>query len=353
MMLEAFGQALQSFTEPGLWLFMTIGVIIGLILGIIPGIGGLIGMALFLPFVFAMSPVQALPLMVALSAVSYTGGSITAILVNIPGMDTNAATLIDGFPMSQKGEAGRALGAALVSSGLGGLATVFLALAMTPLVLPMVLAIRSADMVFIILMGIVFIAVLGRGSMVKGLISGGLGLVVSFIGLQVVTGAPRFTFDMVYLFDGIGLIPIVLGLFAVPEAIVFSARGGTMAPTGVVIKGMADVWEGAKDVFRHWGLWLRSTIVGYIIGIIPGVGATTATFIAYGQAKQTSKHPERFGTGIVEGVIAPESANNAKEAGSLLTTLALGIPGSAGMAILLGAFRNHGARTYLTLSTTD
>ena len=317
---------------------MGIGVIVGVIGGIIPGISSLLTMALVLPFVFAMLPEHALPLMVAISAVGYTGGSITAILLNIPGTAPSAATLIDGYPMTKKGEGGRALGAALMSSGIGGIATVFLALAMVPLLLPMVMAIISADMVFIILLGLSFISVLSAGSMIKGLVSGGLGLLIAFIGFQAVTGVSRFTFGSLYLYDGIGLIPLALGLFAIPEAINLAARGGTIAKTETVIKGMRDIWEGVKDVCRHWGLWLRSTVIGYIIGIIPGIGAMAATFIAYGQAKQTSKHPERFGTGIVEGVIAPESANNAKEAGSLLTTLALGIPGSAAMAMLLGAF---------------
>ncbi len=338
MVAEAFVQALQNFGDLWFLLPMIAGVIIGLIFGIIPGIGGLVAMALFLPFIFGMAPEQALPLMVAISAVAYTGGSITAILLNIPGTGPNAATLIDGFPMTQKGEAGRALGAALGSSGAGGVVTVFIALAMVPLIIPMVMAITSADMVFIVLLGLAFIAVLGRASMVKGLISGGLGLMISFIGIPAMIGIPRFTFGSIYLYDGIGLVPLALGIFALPEMIALAVKGGTIARTEVVIKGMGDVLEGVKDVFRHWMLWLRSSVIGYIIGIIPGVGGEAAIFVAYGQAKQTSKHPERFGTGCVEGVIAPESANNAKEAGALLTTLALGIPGSATMALLLGAF---------------
>ncbi len=337
MVLEAFRQALQNFGDIWFLVPMLSGTALGLLFGIIPGVSSLIGVALLLPFIYGMPPEQALPMLVALAAVGFTGGAITAILLNVPG-DVNQATLIDGFPMTQKGEAGRAIGAALASSGLGGIVTVFFALAMVPLVLPMVMAIQSADMVFMVLLGISFIAVLGRGSMVKGLISGGLGLMISMIGLQPMTGAPRFCFGSIYLFDGIPLIPITLGLFALPEMIALAAGGGAIARTGVVIKGMGQVLEGVKDVFRHWILWLRSSMIGFIIGIIPGIGAMTGIFVAYGQAKQTSKHPEKFGTGIVEGVIAPESANNASQAGALLTTLALGIPGSAIMAILLGAF---------------
>lgn len=336
-MVESFVQALQSFAEPSFLIPVLIGTALGFWFGIMPGISALVGMALFLPFIFKVPPEQALPFMVAMSGVGYTGGAITAILINIPG-DANQATLIDGFPMAQKGQAGRAIGAALASSGLGGSVTVFMALAMVPVVLAIVYAITSADMVFIILLGISFISVLGRGSMLKGLISGGLGLLISLIGLHVITGIPRFTFGSNYLFDGLPLIPVTLGLWALPEMVALAAGGGTIAKTQVPLKGMQQTLEGVKDVFRHWGLWLRSSIIGFIVGVIPGIGAMTSMFVAYGQAKHTSKYPEKFGTGIVDGVIASESSNNATQAGALLTTLALGIPGSASTAILIGAF---------------
>ncbi|MFC1979920.1 tripartite tricarboxylate transporter permease [Chloroflexota bacterium] len=316
---------------------MSIGVVWGLVFGFIPGLSAIVGMAIFLPFVFFLPAEHALPLMVAMGSVVFTGGSISAILLNVPGTGANAATLIDGFPMTQQGKAGRALGAALVSSASGGVLTVFFALAMIPLVLMIVMGITSADTVFIVLLGIAFIAVLGAGSMVTGLISGCLGLLISFVGFENVSGMSRFTFGSVYLYEGIALVPLALALFAIPEMIALTAKGGTISVrTDSTVKGMSGVLEGAKDVFRHWGLWLRCSVIGYIIGIIPGIGGAAATFIAYGQAKQISKYPEKFGTGVVEGVIAPESANNAKEAGALLTTLALGIPGSAEMAVLLG-----------------
>ncbi|MBI4320523.1 MAG: tripartite tricarboxylate transporter permease [Chloroflexi bacterium] len=337
MVLEAFGQAILNFGSLELWFYITLGVVIGLVLGVTPGIGALTGLALVLPFVFVMPPSSALALMIALGSVACTGGSMTSILLNVPGTTVNAATLIDGYPMSQMGQAGRALGAALASSAAGGVATVFFAFAMVPLIIPLVVALRSADMVFLVLLGLAFIAVLGRESMAKGLLSGVLGVTVSFIGVQVKTAVPRFTFDNVYLYDGLPFAPVVLGLFAVPEMIALAVMGGSIARSGVLDKGIGGVMEGVKDVGRHWWLWLRCSVIGYVIGVIPGIGATAATFIAYGHAKQTSKNPHEFGTGRVEGVIAPESANNAKEAGSLLTTLAFGIPGSAEMTFLLGA----------------
>ena len=338
MVLESFLQSLQYFGQFSFWVMIFAGVVIGLVFGIIPGVSSILALTLFLPFVFTMSPEVALPYMVALTSVTYLGGAATAILLNIPGTEPSAATLIDGYPMTQKGEGGRALGASFMASGLGGILTVFFALAMIPVLLPFVNALRNADMVFLILLGITFIAILGTGSMTKGIISGGLGLLLSLIGFQDVTGMPRFTFGMPILYEGIPLVPLALGLFALPEMIALAMRGGTIAQiTEVKIKGMGEVWSGAMDVFRFKWLWLRSSTIGYVVGLIPGIGAITSTFVAYAQAKQFSKYPEKFGTGIVEGVIAPESANNATMSGSLLTTLALGLPGSAPMALLLGA----------------
>ncbi|MBI2831876.1 MAG: tripartite tricarboxylate transporter permease [Chloroflexi bacterium] len=337
MAVEAFLQALQNFRDLDLLLFMFVGSIIGIVFGLIPAIGSLTAMALIIPFTFMMPPMNAIPLLLALTSGAITAGSITSILLNIPGTGVNVATLIDGFPMNQKGQAGRALGAALVSSGMGGVFSVFLAFAIIPLVLPMVMALRSADMVFVILLGITFIGVLGTGSTLKGLISGGIGLLISFIGYQASTGASRFTFGANYLYDGIPLLPVILGIFGLPEMITLAAKGGAIAKAGANVKGVRDIFEGGKDVFRHFFLWMRSTILGYIIGIVPGVGASVAQFVAYGQARQTSRHPQKFGTGTVEGVIAPESANNAVQGGALLTMLALGIPGSPDTAILLGA----------------
>ncbi|MFC1907310.1 tripartite tricarboxylate transporter permease [Chloroflexota bacterium] len=338
VLLEGILGALSNFATAELWLFMVAGAVIGLIFGIIPGIGATLALTLILPFVFTMTAEQALPLMMAIGATTSGGGAIAAILFNVPGVPGSAATLIDGFPMTQKGESGRALGAAMVSCGAGSIVSALVALAMIPLVLPTIMALRNGDMVFLILLGITFIAVLGEGTMLKGLISGGLGLLISFIGWQAVTSVQRFTFGSLYLYDGIPLVPLAVGLFAVPEMIALATRGGTLAHTGALFKGVGDVWLGMKDVVHHWALVIRSSVIGFICGVIPGVGSSIACFIAYGQAKQTSKHPERFGTGTVEGVIAPESANDAKEAGALLTTLALGIPGSAVMALVLGAF---------------
>jgi putative tricarboxylic transport membrane protein len=337
-LLEALLQAALNLFTPtvlGAWL---LGTIVGVILGVIPVIGGITGAALFLPFIFMMDPEVALPFLLAMMAVCYTGGAVPSILINIPGTAANAPTMLDGYPMTRKGEAGRALGAAFMSSCLGGIVTVPLALLMIPIIIPLVLALWSAEMFFLVVMGLSFLAILGSGGQIKGLIAGGLGILLSLVGYDTVTGIPRYTLGILGLFDGINLIAVLLGLFGLAEIIDLATKGQPITQTGKVQAGIRDLWEGAKDVFRHWWLWLRCSILGYVIGVIPGIGAGMATFTAYAHAKQTSKYPEEFGTGRVEGVIAPEAANNAKEAGSVLTTLAFGIPGSTEMVIILGAF---------------
>jgi len=334
-MLEAIGNALLNFSHLQLWVVMAIGVVIGLVFGIIPGIQGSTALALLLPFVFGMKPEIAMPLMLAILATQFQGGAISAILINVPGTVPSACVCLDGFPMAQRGEAGRAIGAAEAASAAGGLLTVIFSLVLIPLAYPMVMAIGTREMVFVILAGIVFIAGLVSGSIVKGLLSGALGMMLALVGSQALTGVERFTFGSLYLYEGIPLIPLALGLFAVPEMVYLAARGGTIAQKGAVIQGMKDVWQGVLDVGRHWGIVLRSSIIAWVVGVIPGVGGETSTFFAYAQAKKSSKHPEKYGTGIIEGVIAPETATNGKEGGALLTTLALGIPGDSPDAFVL------------------
>lgn len=336
-MLEAYASAIEILFQPINLLVLLAAVIIGLIVGVIPGLGGLIALPLLLPFIFHMSPEIALILIIALHAVVFTGGSISAILLNLPGTAPNTATTLDGYPMSQRGEGARAIGASVTSSMFGGVIPVFFALAMVPAIMPMIIAFGQPEMAALVLLGLSFLGVLSSGSFTKGIISGMLGLMISFIGYHSITGIHRFSYGTTFLFDGIAIIPLVLGLFGLSELIYLFMSGQTTIARKTVTASLFNVLEGAKDVWRHKWLWLRCTVLGYIIGIIPGIGAEVSTWVCYGQAKQTSKYPERFGTGVVEGVIAPEAANNAKEAGSLLTTMALGIPGSTIMVIILAA----------------
>lgn len=337
-MIEAFLQGLGNVFSPIVMLCLVSGSIVGVIVGIIPVLGGLLICTVALPFIYGMPAAVGLSFLVAIYAANFTGGSMTAILLNIPGTAINAATLIDGYPMTQKGQAGRAIGAAILSSGMGGVLSVFLALAVIPVVLIVVMAFRSPEMFLLTLVGISLIATLGRGSMLKGLISGFLGIIISFIGFQAVTGAGRFTLGSTFLYDGIQLIPFILGIFALPELIELAISRTVIAQAPMPANLAKEIFEGFKDVFRHFWLFLRSSVLGYLVGAIPGIGGEVATFASYAQAKQFSRNPEKFGTGCVEGVIAPESANNASQAGAMLPTLSFGIPGGATTALFLGAF---------------
>jgi TctA family transporter len=334
-MFEALYHALLNFGKPP--------VLLGLILGTVTGIKWYYSNhrrvrcpSILMGFAYRMDPMWRSPL-VALTSVTYTGGSMTAILINVPGSGLNVCTLIDGYPMTKKGQASRAMGAALTASALGGALSVLLALVMVTMVMRLVMAFHSPEMLFLIVLGLCFLGIVGTGSLVKGLISGGMGLIISLVGFQALTGVPRFTFGSVYFFDGINLICLVLGLLPA-EAIELDYLTSPDALASEVKAGFKEQIEGAKDVFRHFWLLIRCTLIGYIVGILPGIGGETGIFTAYSHAKQTSRHPQLFGTGIVEGVIAPESANNAAQAGDLLCTLGFGIPGSAIMALMLGAF---------------
>ncbi len=307
--------------------------------GLVPGLSGLTALAILLPFIYGMAPLPGLALLLSAHAVIYTGGSVSAIILGIPGSPPNAATVLDGFPMAKKGRGGEAMGAALMSSGLGGLFGVLVLVAILPVLEPIVLLFASPETFFLALMGITFIAVVGEGPKQKGLIAGALGIFLALFGYQSITGIPRFWFGSDYLLDGFRIIPLALGVFAVPELIALSSKGKAVAHDAEENEiTFSQVWDGCMSVFRNPWLFVKSSAIGAIVGIIPGVGGETSPFVAYAAAKQASRNPETFGTGNIEGVIAPESSNNAKEGGALVPTLAFGIPGSTGMALLLGGF---------------
>lgn len=338
-MIEAMVQGFSAIFRPDVIPLVFLGIIIGVIVGVIPGISGLTMLPILLPIVYGMDPAKALAFLLSFHAVCYTGGSVTAIVLGIPGTPPNAATVIDGFPMAQKGEGSRAIAAAVTASGVGGVLGGLVLFALIPVCRNAVMAFGSPEIFFLVLMGITFIAAVGAGGkVIKGLLSGGVGLFLSLVGYNLLTSTPRFTFGSVYLSDGIEIIPLALGLFAIPTIIELAAKGKTVLEKGIQVAGGSSTMRtGFMDVFQHWWLTLRSSAIGTWVGILPGIGGETAPFVAYGHAKQTSKHPELFGTGYIEGVIAPESSNNAKEGGALVPTLAFGIPGSSAMAILLGA----------------
>ena len=320
-------------------LLVLIAVPVGMFFGAIPGLGGKLGIVLAIPFVFGMDPLAGAIFLVAMHAVVHTGGSIPSILFGVPGTGPDAATVVDGLPMTRNGQAGRAIGAALGASGVGGIIGGLFLFASLPLLRPVVLAFGPAEFFLIALFGVMFIAMLAGDSLVKGLLVGLFGLMLATVNLDPQTGTQRYTFDLLFLWDGVDIITAVLGIFAIPEMIALGVAGGAMAdPDKRADYGLLGVLEGIGDVFRHWGLAIRTSIIGAFVGMVPGLGGDAASWICYGHAVQSSKTPERFGKGAVEGIIAPETANNSKEGGSLLPTLFFGVPGSSGMAILLGAF---------------
>ena len=338
-MTGIFGALTSVIGSPTHMLLILIAVPVGMFFGAIPGLGGKLGIVLAIPFVFGMDPLAGAIFLISMHSVVHTGGAIPSILFGVPGTGPDAATVVDGLPMTRNGEAGRAIGAALGASGVGGVIGGLFLIAVMPLLRPIVLAFGPSEFFFLALFGIMFIALLAGDSLVKGLIVGLFGLMVAFINLDPQTGAQRYTFDFLFLWDGIDIITAVLGIFALPEMIALGATGGSISQVQKrATYGISEVLKGVGDVFIHWSLTIRTSVIGAFIGMIPGLGGDAASWICYGHAVQSSKTPERFGKGAVEGVIAPETANNSKEGGSLLPTLFFGVPGSSGMAILLGAF---------------
>ena len=337
-MLEASLQGLiQVFMWPNFG-FMLLGATIGMAIGFLPGLGGNFMLAMMIPFVFGMDPYAAFALLLGGHAVVHTGGSIAALLFNTPGTGPNAATCFDGYPMVKRGEAGRALGAAMTASAVGGVIGGIVLLFLIPVVRPMIMAFGPPEFFMMVMVGVAALAFLGGKSPLKGLAVGCFGLLLSMVGQDPSSGIVRYGFGSLYLWDGVQQVLVVIGVFAFSEMLLLSQKGGSIAGEQIA-KVDGGALTGIKDVvIKHWWLNLRCSVLGAVIGVVPGLGGEAASFLTYAHAVQTSKKPEEFGKGSIEGVIAPESANNSKEGGSLLPTVVFGIPGSSGMAILLGAF---------------
>ena len=315
---------------------MLIGVAIGFAVGILPGLGGPTTLALMLPFVLRMTPVEAFAFLLGMLAVTNTTGDITSILFGIPGEPTSAATIVDGHAMAKRGEAGRALGAAMMSSLIGAIfGALVLGLAI-PIVRPLVLALGSPEFFMLAVLGMTFVASLSGGALLRGLLAGGIGLWLATIGLDPMTGTQRYTFGQLFLWDGIGLVPVTIGFYAIPELVDLAVQRSSIAQVDVGQVG--GVWQGVRDAFRHWFLVLRCSAVGTFVSVIPGLGAATTQWLAYAHAVQSSPDRARFGKGAVEGVLGPGAANNSTLGGSLVTTVAFGVPASVSTAILMGAF---------------
>ena len=342
-MAAAAGKALMQLIEPHRLMFLMLGCMMGLVLGIVPGIGGLAGTAMLLPFTFGMDPYSAFALLLGLGATTATGDPIPAILFGVPGGAASAATVLDGFPMAKRGEAGRALSAAYMSSLMGGIFGAALLAVSIPILRPVMLYLGSPELLAFSVLGISMVAVLSGSAPLRGVGAGCLGVMIAMIGSDPQTGTLRWTMDSLYLWDGLPITPVLLGLFALPELCDLLIARTTISKSidkKSIYKGQ---WQGVKDCFDNWWLIMRCSWIGGGIGSIPGISASVVDWLAYGHALKTEKGAaQTFGKGDVRGVIASESSNNAKEGGALVPTLAFGVPGSATMAILLGAFLIHG-----------
>jgi putative tricarboxylic transport membrane protein len=322
-------------------LFLALGMMMGLFFGAIPGLGGATCLALLMPLTYGMDSISALALSGGVMGAVPMGGSITAILLNTPGTAPNAATCLDGYPLAQQGKAGMAIGAAASANAIGGIIGTISVLAVLPIAKQLVLLFGPPEFFLLTLLALVTVASAARGKLLRGLVTGGFGLMIAFVGYNDVSGGERFTFGIDYLWDGVHLVPALIGLFAVAEMINLTVKGGAVSRdvTNVKITGMAS---GLLETFRHWPTVLRGSLIGTFIGAIPGESGTVAAFLSYSLTVQASKNPESFGKGNIQGVIAPEAAINAKDGSALIPTLAFGIPSGAEMAVFLGILVLHG-----------
>lgn len=341
--VAALLEALSFILTPETLFLLVLATLLGLIMGASPGVGGPTTLAILIPVTYALEPKLAFIVLAASIGGINFGGSLTAILLNTPGTPVNAATLFDGHPMARNGRSAEAIAASAVASGSGAVIGLLLVIVLSPFLLSIILLFSPPEFFWLAVLGLLLIAVATPGNKLANIISGGLGLMLSFHGINRVIGTTRFTWGVDYLAGGISPIPTMLGMFAIAEMINLLSKNRSIA-TELSIKDVGrQRIDGIMDVVRNWKLFIRSAALGWIIGVIPGVGGTLANFVAYAQAKAGFTGDEiPFGEGNVKGMIASESSNDAKDGGSLIPTLALGIPGSVTMAILLGAFTLHG-----------
>ncbi len=333
--LPALSDAAGLISQPIVLGYLVLGVVMGLCIGVFPGLGGIAGLSLLLPFMFGMDPILGLALMIGMVAVVPTSDTFASVLMGIPGSSASQATVLDGFPMAKKGEAARALSAAFASSLFGGLVgaaflTVFILVAR-----PIVLEFRTPELLMITLFGLSMVGILAGRVPLKGIAAAGLGMMIGTIGEGDSAGELRMaTYDMPYLVDGLKLVIVGLGIFAIPEIVALLRQDRAISDRAPLGGGWMS---GVRDWFANIWLSVRCSIIGVVVGVIPGLGGSVVDWIAYGHSVQTTKDKSKFGSGEVRGVIGPESSNNAKEGGGLVPTLLFGIPGSGSMAIFIGA----------------
>ena len=346
-------QGLLSAITPVNLGFMLLGTFVGIIIGALPGLGPTTGIALLIPLTFGMNPAHALLLAAGIYQGAMYGGSITSVLLGIPGTPTNTATCFDGYPLSQKGRSYEGLGASLVASAIGGFFSWVCLLLFTPIVSRVVLFFGAPEQFMLAMVGLGIIAASSHESLAKGILSGFFGLAIATIGYDAITGYDRFTFGIDYMADGVEFMAIVVGLFGLSQAIALAEEARTIAGD---TKLSGSLMDGAKAVFKNWKITLRSTVMGMFLGITPGAGGSAASMLAYTTAQNSEPDGDTFGEGNIKGVVAPEAANNATIGTALIPTLAFGIPGSPTCAVMMGLLMIHnilpGPQLFMESSST-
>ncbi len=342
-MFEPLLHALPHVFQPANLFAMVAGVVLGIAIGALPGLSATMGIAVLIPLTFGLDPLVGLGMMAGIYNGAMYGGAIPAVLLRIPGTPASIVTTFDGYPMAQKGEAGRALQIAVVSSAIGGMVSAVVLMTLAPPLARVTLAFGPAEYFWVGIFGLSAIAVFVGKNPIKGVLSACIGLLIGCIGIDTITGAQRFTFGNINLYDGFNIVVLLTGLYAIPPAIAMAEEA---VKTGISrdklrVKsshGMFDDWR------RLWKTWTRSSIIGVIVGLLPGAGGNIAAFLSYNEAKRASKTPDEFGEGSPEGVAAGECGNNADNSAALVPALTLGVPGSSVAAVILGGLLIHGLR---------
>ncbi len=339
--MDILNNVLIPFTQPILLFYLGIGTFAGIYIGAIPGLSVTMAVSLLISFTFSWDMLPAIALIIGINVGGVYGGSRSAILLNIPGAPAAVATTFDGYPLAQKGEAGRAIGTTVIQSVLGGLLGTLVLAFGAPAVSKFALAFAPRDYLLLAIMGLLLVGSLGCESAARGIFAAAIGVFIGMIGIDMVTGQPRFTFGNVYLMGGVSYIVAMIGLFGMSEAL-YQLRDLSVYPVKQKVDRIIPAW---KDVLKYLPLSLRTSIMGVIVGALPGTGGDLAALLAYDHAKRTVKNPEvPFGEGALEGLVAPESANNAAIGGAYIPMLTLGIPGDAVTAIIIGALYIHGLK---------
>ena len=332
------------------FLFLMAGILLGLTVGILPGLGGTTALAILLPFVSAFEPTSALALMIGVLAPTTTSDTFPAVLIGVPGTAGSQATVLDGYPMAKRGEAARALSAAFLSSMIGGVWGAIILTFAIVFAKPLILAVGFGEQFLLIVLALIIVGALTGANLVKGLASCLIGLVLGAVGLAQITAEPRLTFGTLYLTEGVPLVVVGMGLFAIPEIVSLLQSKASITEK----LNLSGQWiRGFRDVAANWFLVFRCSTIGVIVGALPGLGGTVVDWIAYSHLRQTARDTTNIGKGDIRGVIAPESANNAKEGGALIPTILFGIPGSGNKVLLLGGFLLVGIEPGIEMVTTQ